>query len=614
MSTPSRRQFLHRSLQAAAATGTTGLGAALAPAAAQPAARKVLRYAFPIAETGFDPVQISDLYSRHVTAHIFESPLTYDHLARPAKLKLCTAAEMPVMSDDYKRCVVRLKPGIFFADDPAFKGQKRELVAADYVYAWKRFFDPRWKAPYVASWMLYRFAGMNQYREQVLKSKQPFDYDREIEGLRVLDRYTFECRLEEPEPRFLYALTTPDVAGAVAREVVEFYGDKIMEHPVGTGPFRLAEWRRSSFIAVERNPSFREVVWDAEPAADDAEGQALAAKYRGRKLPLLDRVEISIIEEQQPRYLSFVNRQQDLLERLPADFVNIAIPGGKVAPGLARQGVQVQRVLASDVTMTLFNMDHPLVGGYTPERVALRRAINLAIDLDKEIRLVRRGQAIPCQSPVMPLTYGYDPAFRSEMGEFNRARAKALLDAFGYVDRDGDGWREQPDGSPLELEYSTQPDQASRQLNELWRGDMKAIGIRISFKPAKWPENLKSARAGKLMMWGVGLSASSPDGQGVFGRGYSPDIGGQNLARFKRAEFDRVYEQMKKIPDSPERLALFREANKMMIAWAPYKFHVHRIISDLMQSWVHGYRRPPFWSEWWHYVDVDADARAKALA
>jgi ABC-type transport system substrate-binding protein len=604
-----RRQFIGTSAAAAAVLAGS-------PAHAQPAAArlKTLRYAFPIAETGFDPVQISDLYSRYVTAHIFESPLTFDHLARPFKLKLMTAAEMPVLTDNYTRCVVKIRPGIYFADDPAFKGQRRELTAADYVYSWKRFFDPRWKAPYVASWMLYRFVGLNEYREQVLKSKQPFDYDREIEGLRVLDRYTFECRLAEPEPRFLYALTTPDVGGAVAREVVDAYGDKMMEQPVGTGPFRLVEWRRSSKIVLERNPGYREVRYEAEPNAEDTAGQALLAKYKGKRLPLVDRVEVSIIDEQQPRFLSFMNRQQDMLERISADFVNIALPNGKLAPSLAKQGVQLERTLAADLTMTLYNMDDPVVGGMAPERIALRRAINLAIDLDKEIRLVRRGQAIPAQTPVMPMTYGYDPRARSEMGEFNRARAKALLDAFGYLDRDGDGWREQPDGSPLLLEYSTQPDQASRQLNELWRSDMKEIGVRITFKPAKWPENLKAARSGKLMMWGVGLAASSPDGMGVFGRGYSPDIGGQNLARFRLPEFDRVYEAMKKTPDCPERLALFEQANKIMIAYAPYKFHVHRIHSDLMHPWVHGYRRPPFWSEWWHYVDVDEDLRAQALA
>ena len=111
----------------------------------------------------------------------------------------------------------------------------------------------------------------------------------------------------------------------------------IPSHPVGTGPFRLADWRRSSKIVLERNPTYANVVYDAEPAADDAEGQALLARFKGRKLPMIDRVEVSIIEESQPRWLSFLNKQQDLLERLPFDFMNVAAPNGVLAPHLARQ-------------------------------------------------------------------------------------------------------------------------------------------------------------------------------------------------------------------------------------------------------------------------------------
>jgi ABC-type transport system substrate-binding protein len=153
-----------------------------------------------------------------------------------------------------------------------------------------------------------------------------------------------------------------------------------------------------------------------------------------------------------------------------------------------------------------------VVGGYTPDKVALRRAIALAVDVEREIQVVRRGQAIPAQSIVAPNVYGYDPAFKSEMGEFNRSKALALLDLAGYVDRDGDGWRDQPDGSPLTIEYSTQPDDLNRQIITQWKKNMDAIGIRIEFQVATWPENLKASGAGRLMMWTVGWNATTPDG------------------------------------------------------------------------------------------------------
>ena len=134
---------------------------------------------------------------------------------------------------------------------------------------------------------------------------------------------------------------------------------------------------------------------------------------------------------------------------LPATFVNIAAPGGQLAPNLKRRGVTMSRVIGADITYTVFNMKHPVIGGYTPERVALRRAFSLATNVQEEIRLPRRGQGVHAQAPITPHTYGYDPKLMTEMGIYDLPRAKALLDTYGYVDRDGDGWREQPDGSPL---------------------------------------------------------------------------------------------------------------------------------------------------------------------
>ncbi|WP_046112877.1 ABC transporter substrate-binding protein [Aquincola tertiaricarbonis] len=577
---------------------------------AAPAAPKVLRYAFPVAETGFDPAQISDIYSRSITPHIFEGLYQYDPLARPAKARPLTAAGMPEHSADYRTWTVKLKPGIYFSDDPAFGGKPRELVAADYVYSFKRFADPAVKSP-AWSWMAqFGFVGLDGLREAALKGKQPFDYDRPIEGLKALDRYTVQFKLEKPSPRFVTsALTLSDLVGAVAREVVEKYGADINAHPVGTGPFVLRQWRRSSLIVLERNPQYRDVRYDAEPAADDAAGQALLARLKGRKLPMLDRVEVSIVEENQPRWLSFLQQRADLIELLPAEFVNQAMPGGKLAPYLAEQGLQAFRSRRSDISLTMFNMEDPIVGGYTPDKVALRRAISLAVDVDAEIRLVLGGQGVPAQSPVMPNTLAYDPAFKSENSDHDPARAKALLDLYGYVDRNGDGWRDMPDGSPLLLRKATQPDQRSRQQDDLWKRNMTAVGLRIEFQPAKWPENLKASRAGKLMMWGVGSMAAGPDSLGTFQRYHGAQIGGQNMSRFKLPALDALYEQLDVMPDGPERDALFVQARKLAVAYMPYKSHSHRIVTDMAQPWLIGYRRPLFWQDFWQYLDIDTEVQ-----
>jgi ABC-type transport system substrate-binding protein len=600
-------------LRAWATIWVLAFSAAASAAAEAPAPKnqpKVLRYAFLIAESTFDPAQISDLYSNTVVAGMFDAPLEFEFLAKPARMRPNTLVAMPEVSADYKTFTFRLKPGIYFADDPAFKGRQRELVAEDYVYSLKRHYDPRWKSPNLYRLENAKVLGLSELRRKLMDARQPFDYDIPVEGIRALDRYTFQVKLAETSPRLLLTLfTDPNVAAAVAREVVEAYGDKVGEHPVGTGPFVLKSWRRSSRIVLAKSPSYREVRYDEHPPEtgpdSDARLTAAAARLKGRRLPLLDEVAISIIEEPQPRWLSFLNEEQDLMDQLPADFANTVIPNNRLAPNLARKGILMVRYPRADVSVSFFNMDNPVVGGYTPEKVALRRAISLAVDLEREIRLVRRGQAIPAQSPIAPGTWGYDPAFKSEMSDFSRARALALLDLHGYRDIDGDGWRETPDGKPLVIEYATSPDQQSRQLVEQWQKNMAAIGIRMDFKTAKWPENLKASHAGKLMMWGVGWSASAPDGDTFLALGYGPNKGGANHSRFDLPAFNKLYEQQAALPDGPQRQAVMDEAKKLMVAYMPYKLHAHRIFTDLAHPWVLGYQRNVFVRHFFKYVDID---------
>ena len=575
-------------------------------------APKVLRYAFRVAETGFDPAQVNDLYSSNINSNIFDAPLTYDFLARPARIVPNTAAALPEISDDFRTLTVRLRPGIYFQDHPAFNGRRRELVAQDYVFSIKRFYDPKHKSPRIYLLENAQLIGMNELRAAALKGA-PFDYDREVDGIRALDRYTFRIRLGEPSPRFHLYLADNSFLGAVAREVAEMYDDKqILANPVGTGPFRLADWRRSSRIVLERNPGYRDDLYGSQPSGDAAT-EAIATRLRGRKLPMIDRVEVYIVEENQPRWLAFLNAEHDLVDEVPYDLANLVVPNGALAPNLAKRDVQMDRSPRASVDMALFNMEHPVVGGYTPEKVALRRAIGLAYETDDEIRLVRKSQSIPSQSPVSPLSAGYDPAFRSEMSEVSPARAKALLDTFGYVDRDGDGWREQPDGTPLKLEMATQPDQLSRQIDENWKRSMTAVGINIDFRAAKWPENLKNSRAGKLMMWRVGWTAAQPDGDTFLALGYGPNKGQANHARFDLPAFNRVYALQRTLPDGPERDALFLEAKKLFVAYAPYKFVGHRIETSVMHPWVIGFRRHPFMRDFWKYVDIDNERRARDL-
>ena len=577
--------------------------------AAAPAAARTLKLAFASAENGFDPAQISDTVSAALVSSVFEAPLTYDYLARPIRLRPQSAVALPEVNADHTRFVFRIRPGNFFPDDPAFGGRPRELVAQDFVYSVKRYYDPAVRSPTLFHYENAGLLGLSELRRKALADKTPFPYDTEVEGIRALDRYTFEVRTSRPAPRLPYVFATPAVSGAVAREVIEAYPGKTMEHPVGTGPFRLVAWKRASRIVFERNPN-HQGVFEAEPAADDAEGQAWVAKLAGRRLPLVDRVEFAVVQESQPRWLAFLRGDFDLLA-VPDDFINVAAPNKRLAPNLEKRGMRLVEAVQPTTMHSYFAMEHPVVGGYEPHKVALRRAIALAYDTHREIDLVRKGRPMPAQSLLPPGVSGYDPALKSEMSDHDPARSKALLDLYGYVDLDGDGWREQPDGSPLVLEYTAQPDQLSRQLQDLWHKAMTGIGIRIGFRIASWQENIKASRAGKLMMWGSGWSAAVPDGGYFLDLMYGPNKGMSNHARFALPAFDALYEKQRALPDGPQRDAVIAQAQRLALAYMPYKATVHVAGSWVVQPGIVGYRPHPFIRDAWRYVDVERTPAAR---
>ena len=576
-------------------------------AAAKPV--KVLHLAAIQAENSFDPARESEEASLQYCENIFDSMLGYDYLARPVKLVPNTLTALPQVSQNGTEYTFHIRPGIYFTADPAFKGRRRELVAEDYAYSLKRLLDPAIRSP----WQ-FLLAGKILGAEQVeaaAAASGKFDYDAPIAGLRAIDRYTLRMQLRVPDFKLPYILATP-ATGALAREVVERYGSDVGAHPVGTGPYLLKEWRRSSRVVLEANPGYREVRFTAEPE-DTPWDAAIMKALAGRRIPLNDRIEVNVVEESQPRWLAFLGGETDLIDPVPEEFANVAVPNGRLAPNLAKRGIRLFREAKADVWFTYFNMEDPVVGGYTPEKIALRRAIALSINTQAEISIVRNNQALQAQSMIPPGIRGYDPNFRNPFGEYNPARAKALLDLFGYVDRDGDGYRELPDGRPLVIEYASAPTLAARMMDELIQRSLQDIGIRITIRKDKVPELRKLSKQGKLQMRSDGWQADYPDAENFFQLLYGPNAGQANYSRFNLPEFDRMYEQTAAMPDSPERNALYRRMSNLVLVYGPWRMAVHRLQNHLLQPWVAGYKKHPFVMTTWRYLDVDVAQRDAAL-
>jgi ABC-type transport system substrate-binding protein len=580
---------------------------ALSGPAAAADANKVLRVAFVAPENGFDPQAASDLYSQNVNREIFDPLYRYDYLARPFKVIPNTAAALPEISADGLTWTIKLRPGIYFTDDPAFKGKKRELTAADYVYAWKRLIDPRLRS-INAQIFDDRLVGAKAAIEAAKKTGK-FDYDAPLEGAQAVDRYTIRLKLNYPAYDLVADLTGSG-ASAVAREVMTAYGDPSgwnMEHPVGTGPYYLKSWRRAQQIVLEANPNFRDLRF---PESSQPEDRTTLAEMRGKKLPVIGRIEIAIIEESNPRLLAFEKGELDYIV-IPTDLVPKLLNGDKLEPEYAARGIVHLRGVQPTVVYTYFNMEDPVVGGYTPDRIALRRAVSMAYNNDDEIHVIRLDQAQVATQPIPPNVTGHDPSFKGNPTH-DVAGAKALLDKFGYVDRDGDGWRDLPDGKPLKLVLASDPSAIYRQFDELWKRSMDAIGIRIEFTKQKFPDTLKQGVAGQLQMWGLANTATNANGNTFVDLLYGPHKGMSNLLRFDLPEFNALYDKAERLPDGSERAQLYKRMSQLVIAYAPWVLHTYRIENIVVHPWVHGYKYNTFDPHAWMYYDVNVERRKAA--
>jgi ABC-type transport system substrate-binding protein len=363
----------------------------------------------------------------------------------------------------------------------------------------------------------------------------------------------------------------------------------------------LKEWRRGQKIVLEANPGFREVTF---PDSRDPQDRDIVARNKGAKLPRIGRIEITIIEESQPRLLAFEKADLDYVT-VPGDLVwNVMGKDNKPLPRFAAAGVTLARGVQPAITFTYFNMEDPVVGGYTKDKVALRRAIGMAYNVEEEVRVLRQGQGMPATQVIPPNVTGHDPNFSGHV-KFDPAGAKALLDKFGYVDRDKDGWRDLPDGKPLVLKMGTSPSALDRQYNELWQRNLNAVGIKIEFVNQKFADLLKMARAGQLQMWALGNISATPEGYQFLALLYGGYSGLSNLGRFKQPDFDRVYDLSRALPDSPERTKYFREMSQIVSAYAPWMLNAFRIENIAVYPWVTAFKYNPFQNHPWLYYDID---------
>ncbi|MFP8816962.1 ABC transporter substrate-binding protein [Acinetobacter johnsonii] len=563
--------------------------------------KKVLRYVFPVAETGFDPAGVHDLYSAHVNGSIFETLFTYDYLASPAKLIPRTAVALPEVSADGLTYTIRLQKGIYFAADPVFKGKKRELTSADYVYTFKRLMDPSLRSP--NSWLLDgRILGMEALLKQAQKTGK-FNYDQSVAGLQTPDRYTLVIRLTSPDQNFPMLLAHQP-AGAVAREVIEKYRDKagfVMGHPIGTGPYMLSRWTPGSRIILKANPDFRNFVWNFK--ASTPEDQKIVKAMQGKKMPQIGEIDIQVMEEGQSRWLSFIKDEVDLFA-LDGELTVQALQDGKLKPELVKKGVQLSRITDPSIDYHYWNMQNPIVGGLSKDKIALRRAMAMAFSADNYINILQKGDSQKLQAPIPSGVVGYDPNYRSSI-PYSVKAANLLLDRYHYKVA-ADGWRTQPNGKPLVIEMTLSGNNLrSQQQAEFWKKTLDSVKIKMTTKSMPFAEALKLEKQCKTMFKTSAWIADYPDADNFMQLFYGKNINITNNGCVKIPEYDRLYEQAQKMIPSPERDAIYAKMSRLLEVYMPVQVIGARYRNILAQPRVIGFKKHPILPAEWMYIDID---------
>lgn len=567
---------------------------AVAKTPAQP--NKVLNLAFEAPDDGFDMVKTYNFYSGNIAEAIFEPLLKYDYLARPVVLVPNTAQTLPKIEQDGKVYTFKIKSGIYFTDDPAFKGKRRELTAQDYIYSIQRISDPKNVSP-TFSFIDGKIVGLNQLVDSAKKTGK-FNYNAPIAGLKALDKYTLQITLTRSDYNFPYILAYVTF-GATAREVVEFYGDRLGQHPVGTGPYQLSRYVPRSKIELVANPDYRGFTWDYKSTGTAWDNQ-LVKEMAGKKMPQVGKVNISIIEEEQSRWLAFKSGQLDY-DKLTSNAVPQALDGKQLKPALQKLGIKLFQNKDPEVTYTSINMKDPVIGGFSLDKVALRRAIAMSYNDEESIKQLYKGQATKAEMFIPEGVQGYDPKYRSSIA-YNPLLANKLLDRFGYK-KGKDGYRTLPNGKPLSIKFLMQSSSKDVILSELWKKNLDAVGLRSEFIVSNFADNMKAAMQCKYMLWGSAWIADFPEGENFAQLLYGPNSGRGNISCYQSKAYDSLYTQaLALLPQ--QRVPLYEKMNRQIEADNPWIVGSTRLRSWLMHPQVQGYKAHPMMNSVWQYVDI----------
>ncbi|MCL4769020.1 MAG: ABC transporter substrate-binding protein [Burkholderiaceae bacterium] len=605
------------------------------------------------------------------TAQIYEPPLQYHYLKRPYELIPLTAREVPVPrlldaqgrelppdapADRVAQSVyeIAIRPGILYQPHPAFavdaqgrplylslpeavvrtkyaladfpESGTRELVAEDYVYEIKRLAHPRVVSPIFGHMSEYivglkalgerlqtenrRLAAEHAERYGPADRNLPWIDLREhpLEGVEVVDRYTYRVRVKGSYPQFAYWLAMPFFA-PMPHEADRFYAQRGMSdgrnlnldwYPVGTGHYMLVENNPNARMVLQRNPNFRGEPFPGEGEPADAAAGLLADA--GRTAPLIDRVVYTREKEGIPYWNKFLQGYYDQSGISSDSFdqaVRLDLEGeARLTPEMQEKGIWLRTSVGTTTFYLAFNFLDPVVGGLAERARKLRQAVSIAVDWEEFISIFSNGRGIAGMGPLPPGIFGYregreglNPVVYEWVDGAPRrkpiAEARRLLAEAGYPNG-----RDAATGRPLVLYLDTvQRGPGDKPRFDWYRRQFAKLDIQLEIRATDWNRFQEKIRAGNTQLFFLGWNADYPDPENFMfllnGPQARAKTGGENAANYQNPEYDRLFERMKNMANGPERQAIIDRMTAIARADAPWVWGFHPKDYSLGHGWLH---------------------------
>jgi ABC-type transport system substrate-binding protein len=577
----------------------------------------IVRYAYLADDPrGLDPQHAYDQMSHRIQEAVLDTLLEYQPMKTdPFELVPALLTAMPERTtheDGSVEYLCRLKLDIHYQDDPCFPGGKgREVVAEDVHFAWLRMSDPKVECPIFAT-LEPVVPGMHDLYEAAKKAGK-FDYSARLAGLEVLDPHTFKIRLSQPYPQIIYWLamqfTTP-----VPREAVEYYdgkkhpGEKEQRpefnwHPVGTGPFRIAEYEEAHRFRLVRNPDYRTTVFPSD--GFPPEKAEWLKQFAGRKLPLVDEIEWPILRETQTMWQLARQGYFDGTAVAKDSFGRIVTTAGGISPDLKARGMTLEKDTELGTFFISFNCADPVLAN-----VKLRKALACAYNPQAYCDIFKNGVSPVATQLVPPGIFGHLKDWKNP-NAYNLERARQLIAEAGYPNG-----IDPKTGKPLELSMDvTATGSEERQTAEFEQRCFEALGIKIKVIENTFAKMLDKQEKGLFQIApSTGWGADYPDPENFFFLFYSKNIppAGKNESRYVSAEFDRIFEKMALMDNGPERLELCRRLNEILAEDCPCSFNFHKAYYVVVQPWARRTQSNMMLEGGLKYAQVDPVMRARA--